>query len=146
MRLNMKALPLIAFYFLSLSTAHASLEGDYVLIAGPKLCPIGSISLKTTGKERDLLFGNQLSWTLNLQDKSEFKEVVEHGCSYVTSYEKTIDTFKAKTVRSNCPSVSENAVINEEMELKNTKLYYQFEQVSGTNKKTKYKCTYKRRI
>ncbi len=141
----MKTLSLMIFYFLSLSTAHASLEGDYILISGPKLCPIGSISLKTTGKERDLLFGNQLSWTLNLEDKSEVKEVVEHGCTYVTSYEKTVDAFKAKTVRSNCPSVSENAVINEEMEFKNTKLYYQFEQVSGTNKKTTYKCTYNRR-
>lgn len=141
----MRILSLISFYFLSLSTAQASLEGDYVLIAGPKLCPIGSISIKTIGKERDLLFGNQLSWTLNLADKSEIKEVVEQGCTYVTTYEKTTDAFKVKTVRSNCPSVSENAVINEEMEFKNNKLNYQFEQVSGTNKKTTYKCTYNRR-
>lgn len=142
----MKTISVISFYFLSFSVAQASLEGDYVLIAGPKLCPIGSISLKIIGKERNLLFGNQLSWTLNLADKSEVKEVVEEGCTYVTTYEKSVDTFKAKTVRSKCPSVSENAVINEEMEFKNSKLNYQFEQISGTNKKATYKCTYNRRI
>jgi hypothetical protein len=142
----MKMLSIMSFYFLSLSTAQAALEGDYVLIAGPKSCPIGSISMKVSGKERNLLFGNQLSWTLNLEDKSEFKEVVEEGCTYVTTYEKTVDTFKAKTVRSACPNVSENAVINEEIEFKNSKLNYQFDQVSGDHKKTTYKCTYNRRI
>jgi len=145
MRSYMKVLSIMSFYFLSLSVAQAALEGDYVLIAGPKLCPIGSISLKTSGKERNLLFGNQLSWTLNLEDKSEVKEVVEEGCTYVTTYEKTVDAFKVKTVRSACPSASENAVINEEMEFKNGKLNYQFDQLSGTNKKTTYKCTYNRR-
>lgn len=141
----MKMLAVLSVYFFSLSVAQAALEGDYVLIAGPKLCPIGSISMKTSGKERNLLFGNQLSWTLNLEDKSEVKEVVEEGCTYITTYEKMVDAFKVKTVRSKCPNVSENAVIHEEMEFKDSKLNYQFDQVSGTNKKTTYKCTYNRR-
>lgn len=140
----MKIISVLSLYFLSFSVAHATLEGDYVLIDGQKLCPSGRISLKTMGKERNLLFGSQLSWTLNLEDKSEVKEVVEDGCTYVTTYEKSLDAFKAKTVRSKCPSISENAVINEEIELKNFKLHYQFDQVSGTNKKTKYACSYNR--
>lgn len=86
-----------------------------------------------------------MSWTLNLEDKSEVKEVVEEGCTYVTTYEKTTDAFKVKTERSKCPSASENAVIHEEMEFKNSKLNYQFDQVSGADKKTTYKCTYNRR-
>lgn len=142
----MKIVLLISFSLLSLSTAHASLEGDYVLLAGPKECPSGSISLKTVGKERNLIFGSQLSWTMNLEDKSEFKEVVEEGCTYVTTYEKTADAFKAKTVRSKCPSASEDAVMNELIEFKNSKLFYQYDQVTGTNKNTSYKCTYKRRM
>lgn len=142
----MKTLSIMSLYLLSLSVAHAALEGDYVLIAGPKSCPIGSISMKVSGKERNLLFGNQLSWTLNLEDKSEYKEVVEGGCTYVTTYQKTVDAFKAKTVRSACPSVSENAVTHEEMEFKDSKLNYQFDQVTGDHKKTTYKCTYNRRI
>ena len=145
MRPYMKKLVGMSFYFLSLSVAQAALEGDYVLISGPKSCPTGSITMKVVEKERNLLFGSQLSWTLNLEDKSEFKEVVEDGCTYVTTYEKTVDAFKAKTVRSACPSVSENAVTNEEIQLIKSKLNYQFDQVTGDHKKTTYKCNYNRR-
>ena len=140
----MKIISIIVLCFLSLPVAQASLEGDYILISGQKLCPTGSISLKTIGNDRHLLFGSQHSWTLNLKDKSLFKEVVEEGCTYITSYEKTLDTFYAKTVRSDCPSVSENSLINEEIKFKNFKLTYKYEQTSGTKKKLEYTCTYNR--
>ncbi len=139
----MKIISIIGLYFISLSIAQAALEGDYVLTSNQKLCPSGSLSLKTIGKERYLLFGSQLSWTLNLEDKSEFIEAVKGGCTYSTTYEKTKDIFKAKTVRSKCPSPSENAVINEELISKNSKLTYLFNQVSETGKKTNYECSYK---
>ena len=140
----MKIISIIGLYFLSFSVAKATLEGDYILITGDKDCPSGRISLMTIDKERKLLFGSRLLWTLNLQDKSVYKEVVEKGCTYVTTYEKTLDTFKAETVRSNCPILSENAVTTEKLELIKFKLNYYFEQKLANNQKTKSKCTYKR--
>jgi hypothetical protein len=140
----MKILSLFSFYFLLSTQAQASLEGDYQLIKGPTLCPIGSISLKPDIKDktRTLLFGSQLSWVLNMEDKSVVKEVVEAGCTYTTAYEKTDNTFKVKTTRSSCPKIPENGVITEMMELKNDKLNYQYEFTSEQNKKTNYNCFY----
>jgi hypothetical protein len=143
----MKRLSILSFYFLCISLGHASLEGDYQLIKGPTLCPIGSISLRTDVKEksRTFLFGSQLSWVLNLDDKSVVKEVVEGGCTYTTDYEKKENSFIAKTTRSSCPKLPENGVITEMMKFSNDKLQYQYEFVSNTNKKTNYSCSYKKR-
>lgn len=140
----MKILLTINFIFLFLTSAQASLEGDYQLIKGPTLCPIGSISLRSDIKDktRTLLFGSQLSWVLNLEDKSVVKEVVEGGCTYTTAYEKTENNFKVKTTRSTCPKAPENGVITEMMELKSDKLNYQYEFASEQNKKTTYNCFY----
>lgn len=140
----MKILSIISFYFLFLTQAQASLEGDYQLIKGPTICPIGTISLRSDQKDktRTLLFGSQLSWVLNLENKSIVKEVVEGGCTYTTAYEKTENAFKVKTTRSTCPKISENGVITEMMEVKNDKLNYQYEFVSEQNKKTTYNCFY----
>lgn len=140
----MKLLSILSFYFLSITQSQASLVGDYQLIKGPTLCPIGSISLRTDvkGKSRTLLFGSQLSWVLNLEDKSVVKEVVEGGCTYTTTYEKSENAFSAKTTRSMCPKITENGVIKESMVLKIDKLQYQYEFISESNKKTNYNCTY----
>lgn len=140
----MKRLSILSLYLLLSIEAQASLEGDYQLIKGPTLCPIGSISLRPDLKDktRTLLFGSQLSWVLNLEDKSVVKEVVEGGCTYTTAYEKTDNAFKVKTTRSSCPKIPENGVITELMELKNDKLNYQYEFVSQQNKKTTYNCFY----
>lgn len=143
----MKTFSILTFYFLYFTTAQASLESDYVLIKGPTLCPIGSISLRTDLKEktRTLLFGSQLSWVLKLEDKAVVKEVVADGCTYTTNYEKTENAFKAVTIRSSCPKAIENGVITEGMEFKNDKLNYQYEFISSDNKKTTYNCTYNKR-
>lgn len=143
----MKTFSIISFYFLFLTSAQASLEASYQLIKGPTLCPIGTISLRTDLKDktRTLLFGSQLSWVLKLEDKSVVKEVVEGGCTYTTNYEKTENAFKAETIRSSCPKITENGVITEGMEFKNDKLNYQYEFVSSDNKKTTYNCTYNKR-
>lgn len=144
----MKTISIISFYFLLITSAHAGLEGDYQLFKGPTLCPIGSITLRPDVKDktRTLLFGSQLSWVLNLADKSLVKEVVEGGCTYTTNYEKTENSFSSKTQRSTCPKNSENGVITEMMELKNNKLTYRYEFVSEANKKTTYNCFYNKRI
>ena len=141
----MKKISIISFYFLNLTIAQAKLEQDYQLISGPKNCPIGSISIKTDNKERTLLFGSQLAWVLNLEDKSSIKEVVEGGCTYILNYEKTPLSFVAQTQRSGCPVITENGVISESIELKQDKLHYQYEFNSTAGKKIIYKCTYNKR-
>lgn len=143
----MKILSITSLLFLNLTTAHASLERDYQLIAGPKLCPIGAVSLRVDAKakERTLIFGSQLAWVLNMEDKSSVKEITEGGCTYVLNYEKSENNFLAKTTRSSCPQTTENGVITESMELKNDKLQYQYEFKSAENKSTSYKCTYNKR-
>ena len=144
----MKTLSILSLYFLLITTAHAALEGYYQLFKGPTLCPIGTISLRSDVKDktRTLLFGSQLSWILNMEDKSVVKEVVEGGCTYTTTYEKTENSFTSKTKRSSCPKKTENGDINEMMELKNNKLTYQYEFISEASKKTTYNCFYNKRI
>lgn len=143
----MKRLSTISLYFLFIAFAQANVEGDYQLISGPKLCPIGSISLKANPKEKDrlLIFGSSLAWDLTSGDKATTKEVVEGGCSYTTTYEKTADKFSVKTERSRCPNNEENGVITELVEAQAQKMNYQYEFISSTNKKTSYKCTYNRK-
>lgn len=143
----MKTLSILSFTLLFMTQAQASFMGDYQLIKGPTLCPIGSISLRTDlkDKSRTLLFGSSLSWVLNLEDKSSVKEVVDGGCTYTTAYAKTENAFTVKTTRSTCPKISENGVITETLDSKNDRLNYQYEFISQDNKKTTYSCIYNKR-
>jgi hypothetical protein len=143
----MKTLAISSVTLLFITQAQASFMGDYQLIKGSTLCPIGSISLRTDLKDktRTVLFGSSLSWVLNLEDKSSVKEVVDGGCTYTMAYEKTENTFIATTSRNICPKSSENGVIRETLDSKNDKLNYQYEFISQDNKKSSYSCIYHKR-
>jgi hypothetical protein len=134
-------LSLVAF---ANSGENSSLVGEYEKISGPKECPTGDISLKAdhSTQERILIFGSRLNWTLTSKDKDQTTESSEGGCKYDLTYEKSIKKFTAITKRSACPNVSENAVINENLELKEKQLIYRYEVVASSNKKTNYSCQY----
>lgn len=137
----------ILLLLISSNSLYASLEGKYTLISGPQNCPSGNLSFKTDKNDssRILIFGSQLSWTLNQSDKAELKEVVDEGCTYITQYKKTENSFSIKTERNSCPEKKENSVINETLELKKEKLFYRHEKLSQ-GKKDIYECTFKRSI
>ena len=138
--MNMKT-SIIYFSLFICGSAHASLEGDYALIKGATECPVGSLQIKIDKKnqERILLFGSRHSWTINMLDLSTTKEVVEGGCTYNQSYEKTDKSFICKTVRTNCPTKSEEGIVTEKINLKDSELTYEFDL-----KKVNYKCQYKK--
>ncbi|AUN98913.1 hypothetical protein DOM21_06410 [Bacteriovorax stolpii] len=141
-----KMLLLSSLLFVSFNL-HAELAGEFEKISGPDICATGNLGIKShlKEKERVLLFGSSLSFTLSLEDKGESKEVVEGGCTYQVNYEKKVDSFTAKTIRTNCPDVAENGLINESLNLNNDKLTYNYEFVSQNKKKTNYSCHYNRK-
>lgn len=126
---------------------HAEFAGEFERISGPAVCSSGTLQIKTNqkAKERMVLLGSQLSWTLTLEDKGQSKEVVEGGCTYNVSYEKKEDNLQVKTERTLCPDLNENGVISESLELVKDKLAYKYEFISQNQKKTTYGCNYERK-
>nr|BDT29068.1 hypothetical protein BHI3_25340 [Bacteriovorax sp. HI3] len=141
-----KMLLLSSLLFVSFNL-HAELAGEFEKISGPDICATGNLGIKTNlkDKERILLFGSSLSFTLSLEDKGESKEVVEGGCTYQVSYEKKVDSFQAKTMRTNCPETAENGSVVESLDLNKDKLVYSYEFISQNKKKTTYSCHYNRK-
>jgi len=133
--------------FLCLSTLSIlakanSLPGEYSLAKGPKNCPEGFLSLKNNR----LMFGSRHAWILGEATKGESKDVVEGGCTYLTNYEKNDSKILIKTTRSACPTKSENAFINEELELKNNSLTYSFNSTGEDKSKSHFQCEYKKSV
>jgi hypothetical protein len=123
---------------------HAELAGDFEKTKGPLACSVGQLKIKINekAKERIVLFGSQLSWTLTLENKGESKEITDGGCTYDVSYEKKENELSVKTLRTKCPIVSENGVINESLNLNADKLTYSFEFVSQNKQRNSYSCNY----
>ena len=126
----------------STSTHASSLIGDYNLTKGPKNCPEGFISLKNNR----LMFGTRHVWILGDGAKGESKDVVDGGCTYLTNYEKSDTKIAINTTRSACPIKTENASINEELELKNNSLIYSFKSIGEDKSKSLFQCEYKKSV
>jgi hypothetical protein len=127
---------------LSISVEASSFPGEYELSKGPKNCPEGFLALKNN----QLIFGSRHSWILGESDKGETREVVEGGCTYLTNYEKSESKITIKTTRSSCPSKNENALIDEELELKNNSLIYSFKSNADEKNKSHFQCEYKKSV
>lgn len=142
----MKTLLLLSAIFTLNNSAHAALTGAYDLVTGPSECPAGVIDIKTDekSKERTLIFGSRHSWFLNDKSLSQTTESVEQGCSYTVDYELKENAFKAKTTRAKCPQKSENAVINESLQLKENTLTYSYSSSPAIGKASAFNCTYSR--
>lgn len=131
--------------------AHADLSGNFEKTSGPDDCSAGHLQIKTNQKlkERIVLLGSQLSWTLTLENKGQTKENSEGGCTYLMNYELSQDTNKdlllVKTERSRCPLSAENGTILESLELIKDNLKYKYEFISSEKKKTAYSCHFKRK-
>jgi hypothetical protein len=138
---SMKLTILLSALFLC-EPLHAGLEGDYKLLSGSNECPRGGLQTlvvdKQTG-ERIFIFGSRPSWPMNMKDASETKEIVDGGCTYVWTYEKSEKSFLVKTNRSMCPVKADNGVVVEKILLKDNDLSYEF----NFNKKN-IKCLYKK--
>ena len=121
--------------------ALASLVGEYELTQGDEfLCPAGNIHFKGN----ILIFGSRHSWSLAAQDKAVINEKVKGGCSYNLTYEKDLDSFKAKTKRSNCPNPKENQTLEEDLVMQGDELNYTFQSISAKQVLSKIKCVYKK--
>ena len=133
---------LFSLITLSLSAQGNSFPGEYELSKGPKTCPEGILSFKN----KRLMFGSRHAWILGDGDKGETRDVVEGGCTYLTNYEKSESKITIKTTRSSCPTKNENALIDEELELKNNSLTYSFKLNSDDKNKSHFQCEYKKSV
>lgn len=135
--------------FLISSSAFASFEGEYEKISGPETCPEGRLYFKELKdeKEKVLIFGVKHSWVFSLDAKiTQMQEAGdESSCSYDYSYVLTENMLDYKTKRAKCPTLEENASVEESFRLTKQLLTYSFKSTSEDKKSENFECRYKKK-
>lgn len=126
------------------NTSALKIEAEYLLTSGPKSCPEGNITVQKNSKDnsRTLIFGGRHSWILNKESQGQTKETVEGGCTYTTKYSLSETGFNVETHRQACPDNTENAIIQEKLELNQKKLTYSYQSVDEKKFKEEISCQY----
>lgn len=117
-----------------------SFDRELVLKSGPKnQCPDGRAYAIV--KKNVFLLGQNHSFSLE-QTNAPLEEKVEEGCSYKTESMVSETKLVEKTVRTKCPNLKENGILEESVELKNESLIYKNIFINEASKRSEFECLY----